>query len=66
MNLRSLAYVALAGSAALLAGCETLDSVLDRNPSGAYGRFDQPGLGGAGRIRAARSDPQGFSPNQCH
>lgn len=65
MNLRPLAYVALAGSAILLVGCETLDSVLDRSPGGAYAGFDRPGLG-AGRIRDARSETREFSPNECH
>lgn len=67
MKLRPIACAALAGSAVLLAGCESFETARDRDPGGAYyaGSFDRKGLG-AGHLRDGRSQAREVSANACH
>lgn len=68
MKLGSIMCIVLAGSAVLLAGCESFETVNGRSPGGAYGQFDRPGLG-SGHVRDGRSltaDAQAISRNECH
>jgi hypothetical protein len=60
MSLRPLAYVALAGSAALLAGCGSYYMVRDPGSGNTYYTSDinRPGDTGTVRFRDGRSDRQ--------
>jgi hypothetical protein len=60
MNLRPLAYVALAGSASFLAGCGSYYMVRDPGSGNTYytSDIDRPGGTGTVRFRDGRSDRQ--------